>query len=166
MSLAAVRGADRAVLLTRTVDVRGTTAEFRHVGVTVVSHDDILHALLELTHDPDSLLILRENRFDPATEVRIALPAGSHIIVDTQRLWHAATHHGDEPRYCLITSWESGPELDAYIAKYNGVNKVESFPVDQDELDAGRAEQARRIAARAAAIAARGQQEVNVRSEA
>ncbi|MBD3757088.1 MAG: response regulator transcription factor [Microbacterium sp.] len=68
MSLAAVRGADRAVLLTRTVDVRGTTAEFRHVGVTVVSHDDILHALLELTHDPDSILVVSSD-FD-----RIPLP--------------------------------------------------------------------------------------------
>lgn len=68
MSLTAVRGADRAVLLTRTVDVRGTTAEFRHVGVTVVSHDDILHALLELTHDPDSILVVSSD-FD-----RIPLP--------------------------------------------------------------------------------------------
>ena len=57
-------------------------------------------------------------------------------------------------------------ELDAYIAKYNGVNKVESFPVDQEILDAGQAEQARRIAARAAALAARGQQEVTAMSEA
>ncbi|MDF2920084.1 MAG: hypothetical protein K0S70_4302, partial [Microbacterium sp.] len=55
---------------------------------------------------------------------------------------------------------------DAYIAKYNGVNKVESYPVDQETLDAGQIEQERRIAARAAALAARGQQEVIAMSEA
>ena len=46
------------------------------------------------------------------------------------------------------------------------MNKVESYPVDQETLDAGQIEQERRIAARAAALAARGQQEVNVMSEA
>ena len=33
--------------------------------------------------------------------------------IDTQRFWHAAWHPGPEPRYNLITSWESGSELDA-----------------------------------------------------
>ena len=52
---------------------------------------------------------------DPSTETRIALPAGAQVIIDTQRLWHAVWHPGAEPRYCLITSWESGPRLGAYI---------------------------------------------------
>ena len=82
------------------------------------------------------------------------------------RLWHAATHVGDEPRYCLITSWTSGPELDAYIEKYHGVNKVDSVEVPQDVLEAGYAEQARKDAARAAYYAAKGQVEVQAMSEA
>jgi hypothetical protein len=102
----------------------------------------VVRSFFNLTDDKDSYFVLRENRTDPSEETRIALPAGAQLVVDTQRLWHAAAHHGDEPRYCLITSWESGPELDAYIAKYNGVNKVESLPVDQETLDAGQAEQA------------------------
>ena len=126
----------------------------------------VVRGFFNLTDDKTSYFVLRENRTDPSEETRIALPAGAQLIVDTQRLWHAAAHYGDEPRYCLITSWESGPELDAYIAKYNGVNKVDSYPVDQETLDAGQIEQERRIAARAAALAARGQQEVIAMSEA
>jgi hypothetical protein len=126
----------------------------------------VVRSFFNLTDDKDSFFVLRENRTDPSEETRIALPAGAQLIIDTQRLWHAATHLGDSPRYCLITSWTSGPELDAYIEKYNGVNRVESFPVDQETLDAGQAEQARRLAARAAALAARGQKEVTVMSEA
>ncbi|WP_440710790.1 hypothetical protein [Herbiconiux sp. YIM B11900] len=126
----------------------------------------VVRGFFNLTDDKDSYFVLRHNRTDPEGEVRIALPAGAQLIVDTQRLWHAATHPGDTARYCLITSWESGPELDAYIEKYNGVSHVESVAVPQDELDAGQAEQTRRLAARAAALAARGQQEKLVMSEA
>jgi hypothetical protein len=98
--------------------------------------------------------------------VRIALPAGAQLIIDTQRLWHATTHVGTEPRYNLITSWTSGPELDAYIEKHNGRSHTESVTVDQAILDAGYAEQARKDAARAAYYAARGQAEVKAMSEA
>src|SRR5262249_7408684 len=127
----------------------------------------VVRGFFNLTDDKDSYFVLRENRTDPQGETRIALPAGAQLIIDTQRLWHAATHLGSEPRYCLITSWESGPELDAYIAKYNGRGHVDSVEVPQDVLDAGYAEQARRDAARAAYYAARGQAEVaQVMSEA
>jgi len=126
----------------------------------------VVRGFFNLTDDTDSYFVLRDNRTDPDGEVRIALPAGAQLVIDTQRLWHAAAHYGTEPRYCLITSWESGPELDAYIEKYNGVNHVESVEVPQDVLDAGQAEQTRRIAARAAALAARGQAENAVMSEA
>ena len=126
----------------------------------------VVRGFFNLTDDKDSFFVLRENRTDPAGETRIALPAGAQLIIDTQRLWHAATHVGTEPRYNLITSWTSGPELDAYIEKYNGVNRVESFPVDQDILDAGYIEQARKDAARAAYYAAKGQVEVQAMSEA
>ena len=36
----------------------------------------------------------------------------------------------------MWTSWTSGPELDAYIEKYNGVNTTPSVEVPQDVLDA------------------------------
>ena len=126
----------------------------------------IVRGFFNLTDDPDSFLLLREDRFNPSTEVRIPLPAGAQVIIDTQRLWHATTLNSPTPRYCLITSWESGPELDAYIAKYNGVSRVPNVEVPQDILDAGQAEQTRRLAARAAYYAAKGQAEMMAKSEA
>ncbi|WP_296198166.1 hypothetical protein [uncultured Microbacterium sp.] len=120
----------------------------------------VVRGFFNLTNDTESYFVLRHNRTDPEGEVRIALPAGAQLIIDTQRLWHAATHHGDEPRYCLITSWTSGPELDAYIEKYNGRPHTESVEISQEELDEGQAEQARRDAARAAYYAAKGQAEL------
>ena len=85
-------------------------------------------------------------------------PAGAQLIVDTQRLYHAVWHQGDEPRYCLITSWESGPELESYIAKYHGRSYVESYPLTRRGARRGRARSPpRSAAARAAALAARGQ---------
>ncbi|WP_322409025.1 hypothetical protein [Microbacterium invictum] len=126
----------------------------------------VVRGFFNLTDDKDSFFVLRENRTDPQGEVRIALPAGAQLIIDTQRLWHAATHLGSEPRYCLITSWESGAELDAYIEKYNGVPHADNVEVAQDVLEAGQVEQARRDAARAAYYAAKGQQEKLAMSEA
>src|SRR6266571_4330534 len=102
----------------------------------------------------DSVMVLREDKDDPSTETRIPLPAGAQVIIDTQRLWHAVWHPGDEPRYCLITSWESGPELDAYIEKLNPQSKVDSAPIDAEFAAKAYEEVAARIAARAAARAA------------
>ena len=53
---------------------------------------------------------------DPATEARIPLHLGSRFILDTQRLWHVVSHPANAPRYALISSFESGPALDRYIA--------------------------------------------------
>jgi hypothetical protein len=117
----------------------------------------IVRGFFNLTDNPDSVMILREDRDDPTTETRISLPAGTRAIIDTQRLWHAVWHPGAEPRYCLITSWESGPELDAYITKHNGVDYVESAPLAQAVIDEATAIVARRRADREAALAARGQ---------
>jgi hypothetical protein len=100
------------------------------------------------------MMILREDKDDPATETRIPLPAGAQVIIDTQRLWHAVWHPGDEPRYCLITSWESGPDLEAYIGKLNPQSKVDSPPLDPAFAEQAYAEVAERVAARAAALAA------------
>ena len=95
----------------------------------------IVRGFFNLTDDPDSVMVLREDKDDPATESRIPLPAGAQIIVDTQRLYHAVWHPGNEPRYCLITSWESGPQLESYVAKYNAVSRIDSPPIPQAELD-------------------------------
>jgi hypothetical protein len=78
----------------------------------------VVRAWLQLTDNPDSYMILREDRNDPATERRIPLPRGAQFVLDSERLWHAVWHDTSkyrEPRYALITSFESGPELQSWI---------------------------------------------------
>ena len=116
----------------------------------------IVRGFFNLSDDPESFLTLREDRWDPTTEIRIPLSAGAQIIVDTQRFWHAVWHRGPEPRYCLITSWESGPALDAYITKHHGHNDHVNPPLDQKTMDGAQAEVHRRYAERSAALAAQG----------
>lgn len=103
----------------------------------------IVRGMLNLTDDPDSLLILRGDRSDPATEVRIPLPAGSQIVVDTERVWHAVWHRGERPRHSLITSWESGPELAAFVDARHGTPRVDCEPLDA-EFAAGADKEAQR----------------------
>jgi hypothetical protein len=116
----------------------------------------IVRGFFNLSDDKDSFLILREDRFDPETEVRIALPAGAQLIVDTQRFWHAVWQKGPEPRYCLITSYESGPELDAYIAAKHGSPHAATAPLDPAFVQEAQADVRRRLAERAATLAAQG----------
>ncbi len=113
----------------------------------------IVRGFFNLTDDPDSYLVLREERYDPATEIRLPLTAGSQVIVDTQRFWHAVWHSGVAPRYSLITSWESGHALDAYIKKYHGHNDHENSPLDDAVIDKAQDAVQRRLAERAAALA-------------
>jgi hypothetical protein len=115
----------------------------------------IVRGFFNLTDDADSFIILREERFNPNTEVRIALPAGAQAIIDTQRFWHATWHPGPEPRYSLITSWESGPALDAYIEQHHGTNAHTNPALDEAFVAAAEAEVQRRLADRSAALAAR-----------
>ena len=115
----------------------------------------IVRGFFNLTDDADSFIILREERFKPNTEVRIALPAGAQVIIDTQRFWHATWHPGPEPRYSLITSWESGPALDAYIEQHHGTNAHTNPALDDAFVAAAEAEVQRRLADRSAALAAR-----------
>jgi len=75
----------------------------------------VVRCFWNLTDDPDSYFVLRTVKDDPSTESRIHLPAGTCILIDTERLFHAACHQGSEPRYCLITSFESGPELEKWV---------------------------------------------------
>ncbi|WP_309102765.1 hypothetical protein [Microbacterium sp.] len=116
----------------------------------------VVRGFFNLSDDPDSMLILREDRFDPASEVRLALPAGSRIIVDTQRFWHAVWHRGKDPRYALITSWTSGPELDAYIAVNNGDAHPATVDIDQQLIEDAQVELHRRIEERRRSFEAQG----------
>lgn len=75
----------------------------------------VVRAWLQLTDNPDSFMIVREDKDDPSTESRIPLPAGAQFIVDSQRLQHAVYHPGPEPRYALIVSFESGPQLQKWL---------------------------------------------------
>ncbi len=75
----------------------------------------VVRAWLELTDNPDSSMVLREDKDDPATESRIPLPLGSQFVVDTERLHHVVCHPGSASRYALIASFESGPALDRWI---------------------------------------------------
>lgn len=113
----------------------------------------IVRGYYNLSNDPDSVLILREDRYDPSREVRLPLPAGQQIIIDTQRFWHAVWHIGEEPRYALITSWESGPALDAYIEAHGGSTEHMNPPLDQSVIDDAQREVQRRLAERAEALA-------------
>jgi hypothetical protein len=64
----------------------------------------------------ESVFILREKKDDPATESRIVLHPGIQVIIDTERLWHVVWHPGPQPRYSLITSWESDDVIERWIA--------------------------------------------------
>jgi hypothetical protein len=75
----------------------------------------VVRSWLELTDNPNSFMILREDKDDPATESRISLPRGRQTVIDTERLWHVVWHPGPDPRYALITSWESGDALQHWI---------------------------------------------------
>jgi hypothetical protein len=117
----------------------------------------IVRSFFNLTDNPDSLMILREDKDDPATETRVPLPAGAQVVIDTQRLWHAVWHPGPEPRYCLITSWTSGPELDAYLTAKHAVPRIDVAPLDPGFVAESEAIAQKRRDDRAAALAARGQ---------
>lgn len=116
----------------------------------------VVRSYVNLTDDPDSLLILREDRFDPATEIRLPLPAGTRMIIDTQRFWHAVWHRGDAPRYSLITSLTSGPELDAHIAANAGDQHPQSVALDLGLVADAQVELHRRIEERRRAFEAQG----------
>ena len=64
-------------------------------------------------------------------------------------------HPGPEPRYSLITSWESGPALDAYIEQHHGTNAHTNPALDAAFVAAAEADVQRRLADRSAALAAR-----------
>jgi hypothetical protein len=77
----------------------------------------VVRSWLELTDTPGTFFILREDREDPSTESRIPLHRGMQIVIDTERLWHVVCHRDPRPRHALITSWESGPALEAWMER-------------------------------------------------
>jgi hypothetical protein len=90
----------------------------------------VVRGFMQLTDNPNSFMVLREDIDDPTTETRISLPAGAQLIVDSERMWHSVWHQGNDPRYCLILSYESGPELEKWIAGNHGVTSVPSAHID------------------------------------
>ncbi len=123
----------------------------------------VVRCFMQLTDNPDSYMILREDINDPSTETRIALPAGAQLIVDSERMWHSVWHQGVDPRYCLITSYESGPDLEKWLWELNPVTRVESVPLDRDAAAASEIEAQTRRAGRTDFY---GYDPTDVRSEA
>jgi hypothetical protein len=84
-------------------------------------HDQgwVVRTWVELTDNPDSYMLLMDTGTDglpiPSTEVRVSLHRGRRFVADSQRLWHVVVHNGDEPRYALITSVESGRALERFV---------------------------------------------------
>ncbi|HVC41772.1 MAG TPA: hypothetical protein VND54_07330 [Candidatus Saccharimonadales bacterium] len=76
----------------------------------------VVRSWLELNAPEGSEFILREVRDDPATERRIPLHPRRQLVIDTERLYHVVHNPGPNPRYALITSFESGGPLDRWIA--------------------------------------------------
>ena len=110
----------------------------------------VVRCFMQLTDNPDSFMVLREDIDDPSTETRISLPAGAQLVVDSERMWHSVWHVGYEPRYCLITSFESGPALEKWIFENNPVTSVPSGALDPAEAAAGEELAQSRRAARTA----------------
>ena len=108
----------------------------------------VVRCFMQLSDNPDSQMVLRHNIDDPSSEVRISLPAGAVLVVDSERMWHSVWHVGAEPRYCLITSFESGPELEKWIWENEPVNTVVSPAMDESFASASEAEAQSRRAAR------------------
>lgn len=78
----------------------------------------VVRAFLQLTDDPDSFAILRSDRDDPNTEVRVPLSRGTMYVVDTERIWHVVSHNGNQPRYALIACLESSRGLEQFIESH------------------------------------------------
>jgi hypothetical protein len=78
----------------------------------------VVRSWLELDDAPgESMFILREVKDDPSTETRIPLHPGMQVLIDTERLYHVVWHPGPQPRYSLITSWETSHALEQWVTR-------------------------------------------------
>lgn len=123
----------------------------------------VVRCFMQLSDNPNSFMVLRHDVDDAMTEVRISLPAGAQLVVDSERMWHSVWHVGDEPRYCLITSLESGPELEKWITDNDPTTLPPSVALDADFVAPQEQEAQRRRAARTAHY---GYDPATVRSQA
>src|SRR5437763_12895199 len=112
-------GRVRIIKLEPSTSLEEVTGRFLHLDDNNRLNPDgegwVVRSWLNLTEDPTSYMIVREDRDDPSTESHIPLPKFAQFVVDTERLWHAVYHPGGAPRYALITSYESGPALQSWI---------------------------------------------------
>lgn len=76
----------------------------------------VVRVWLELTDSPNSYMILRKNEFNSRKEFRIPLPKYSTMVIDSEYLFHSVWHNDSKVRYGVIVSFESGPELENWIA--------------------------------------------------
>lgn len=77
----------------------------------------VVRTWLELTERPGAAMILRREKNDPESEIRIPLHKGMRYVVDSERMWHVVMNPTDKPRYSLITSVESSPQLQDWVAQ-------------------------------------------------
>jgi hypothetical protein len=75
----------------------------------------VVRVWLELTDDPESLLVVRSAEFDRKNETRIPLPRYQQVVIDSEALYHGGYHVGPHTRYAAIVSVESGPALERWI---------------------------------------------------
>ena len=75
----------------------------------------VVRTWLELTETPGAAMILRHVKDDKSTETLIPLHKGMRYVVDSERMYHVVMNPTDKPRYSLITSIESSPELETWI---------------------------------------------------
>jgi hypothetical protein len=97
----------------------------------------VVRAWLELDGTPGCSFILRRDRSDPSTETRIPLHPGRQLLIDSERLYHAVHNPGPEPRYALIASFESGPELHAWWARSRAPASAPARPAGSAPIGAG-----------------------------
>jgi hypothetical protein len=76
----------------------------------------VVRVWLELTDDPASMLVLRPAEFDRKAEARIPLPRYQQVVIDSEALYHGGYHAGQNTRYAVIVSVESGSALERWIA--------------------------------------------------
>ena len=48
----------------------------------------VVRVWLQLSDDPNSYMILREDKDDPSTESRVSMPKNRQIVIDSQRFYH------------------------------------------------------------------------------
>lgn len=108
----------------------------------------VVRCFMQLTDDPGSFMVLRRDIDDPSTETRIPMPVGRQLVVDSQRMWHGVWHTGNQPRYCVVASVESGPALDEWIHQRHPITSIEQQPLDSTFAQAMEHDAQQRRAAR------------------